>query len=94
MNAQMPATVARKVLCVAAAAGLFMLVGCAGGGARHQAIKNNMTPELLSLHQRQVDIDSRTFFTWNTNSRAAWNDLARGAYTDRPSRLTHLPMPH
>jgi hypothetical protein len=94
MTAYQPACIARKFALVTAAAGLLVLVGCAGGGSRHQAIKNNMTPELISRHQRPVDLDNRTHFTWNTNMRSAWNDLARGAYTDRPSRLSHLPTPH
>lgn len=87
----------RNVVRGAVAIGALVLValvgGCSGAGSKHEAIKNNMSPELLSAHQRPVDVDDMTAFTWHTNNRFIWNDLARAAYTDRPSRLEPFPVP-
>jgi hypothetical protein len=78
----------RKVLFTAAA---ILLVGSAltGCGTRH-----NLTPELMNLSDRPVDVDNTWALTANTNWRMLVGDFQRGALIDRPSRLTPEPIPH
>lgn len=86
----------RRVLTVAfLVAGAGVLAGCTSSPfARDQMIRNNPTPELMTLHQRPVDVNNQTALTFNENWRMLWGDLARAAYWDRPSRLTREPVPH
>jgi hypothetical protein len=78
--------------------GVFALVGCASykadDGGRHADIQDNITPELYSLHQRQIDVDDEIWRTWDANKRMFWADLQREWLHDRPSRLSVLPSPY
>lgn len=90
---------ARRSVCLAgvvlSAAVLGGLSGCAGSSDRdYRKARSNMTPELLTLYQRPVDHDTMVGITFNTNMRAAWEDLSRAMLLNRPSRLTVEPMPH
>jgi len=86
-----------SVLLIASIATLA-LTGCASPGRAHaadrQKVKENLTPELLTLNERSLDAENRLMVTFNTNMRMFWADLARASYVDRPSRLTPGPMPH
>lgn len=87
---------ARTVVCVSAllaAAMVSGLSGCTTGGRQHRAIAGNPTPELFSMTKRQVDYDNMVVKTFNTNGRAAWDDISRAALLNRPSRLFKGPKP-
>lgn len=61
--------------------------------SRDSFIRASLTPELMTLHQRPVDVDNQFAIMANENWRMFWSDLARATYTDRPSRLTPEPVP-
>ena len=79
---------------LATVGGLVALGGCATQDAKHGAVVNNLTPEMLSLNERPVDAQNATSVSWNADNRMLWNDLGRAALTDRPSRLSKYPVPH
>lgn len=72
------------------------LVGCSSApeDTSHDAITSNLTPELLTLNQREVDYSDAMSVTFNSNWRAMWGDIARGLLIDRPSRLSPMPIAH
>jgi len=78
----------RKVILTAAAIllGLPVLTGC---GNRHE-----LTPELMTLSGRPVDVDNTYSLTCNENWRMFWGDLQRATLLDRPTRLSPDPLPH
>jgi hypothetical protein len=78
------------------AASTIALVGCGSSpeDVSHDAITGDLTPELLTLNQREVDYDDKMAITFNSNWRAMWGDIARGLLIDRPSRLAPLPIAH
>lgn len=84
---------------LALAASSILLGGCYSPGAmsdptsRDALIRATLTPELMTLHQRPVDVDNQFAIMANENWRMLWGDLARATYTDRPSRLTPEPVP-
>jgi hypothetical protein len=86
---------ARLVLGLAATSSLT-LVGCSSSpeDTSHDAIASNLTPELVTLNQREVDYSDAMSVTFNSNWRAMWGDIARGLLIDRPSRLTPMPIAH
>lgn len=69
--------------------------GCFAGCAqtREEAIRADLTPELATLHQRQVDVDNATTLTFDENGRMFVEDLNRFLLINRPSRLTPEPIP-
>lgn len=91
MRARRPALVGSILL----ATGL--LAGCyAGGGSpvgRDAQLRSSPTPELMTLYQRQVDVDNSLAIMADENWRMFVQDLGRIFYTDRPSRLTREPVP-
>jgi len=60
----------------------------------NRAIFNNLTPELLSLTERQIDTEGQIALTFDTNGRLFWKDWGRALLINRPSRLTPDPMPY
>lgn len=86
-----------KRLIVAAAAAsccVCFLGGCETSGTRRdQMIRRNLTPELDTLHQREVDIDNALTITFDENGRMFTQDLGRAFLLNRPSRLTPEPIP-
>ena len=56
-------------------------------------ILSDLTPELMTLDERDVDVDINYARTANTNNRNFWEDMGRFFMTDRPSRLTPDPIP-
>lgn len=91
MRAKRPALVGSMIL----ATGL--MTGCyTGGGSplgRDAQLRSNATPELMTLYQRQVDVDNSLAVMSNENWRMFVQDMGRAWYTDRPSRLTPEPVP-
>jgi hypothetical protein len=79
----------RKVFFSAAAVLLALpaLTGCTG--PRH-----NLTPELMTLTDRPADVENSFALMSNENWRMFVSDWQRGAYIDRPMRLTPEPIPH
>jgi hypothetical protein len=63
-----------------------ILGGCGG-------VRNNLTPELMTLDRRPVDVSNTIALTFNENKRMIWGDLNRASYMDRPTRLTPHPSP-
>jgi hypothetical protein len=78
-------------LAVSAAAMVLVAGGCSSSKARD--IRLNPTPELDTLHQREVDVDNALTVTFDENIRMFKQDLGRAFYTDRPSRLTRETIP-
>ncbi len=74
--------------CLLAAA---LLGGCTR--SRDAQIRSDLTPELVTLHERQVDSDNAGALTFDENGRMFMEDLGRAFYTNRPSRLTPEPTP-
>lgn len=82
----------RACVCVLLASAAA-LGGCATRSTYLQSIRANPTPELMTLHQRPVDVGNSLALMRNENTRMFWQDLSRALYWDRPSRLTPEAMP-
>lgn len=75
-------------------AGAFVLSGCNNtGNARLDEVRSDPTPDLVTLSQRDVDIDNAMVVTFDENGRMLWQDLGRMWLVDRPSRLTRETIP-
>lgn len=77
----------------------LVLVALALGGCQsdpyavdYDSISNNLSPELMTLANRDVDVDRITKQTNNVNERMVVDDLMRTFYTDRPSWLSPTPI--
>ncbi len=74
-----------------------VLTGCqnpASPWSRDGRIRANLTPELNTLDQTDVDVKNQLALLTNENLRMARDDWLKIWYLDRPSRLTQFPMPH
>jgi len=69
------------------------LAGCASDSSRDAMIRADVTPELVTLYERQVDSDNAGALMADENGRMFWEDLGRAFYTDRASHLTREPSP-
>jgi predicted small lipoprotein YifL len=56
-----------------------------------EAIKNNPTPELSGMNERDVDVQRNLAVNENQTTRMFWSDLGRVWYTDQPSPLSPYP---
>ena len=76
--------------------GFALVAGCTGSGNTNSvstdAILSDLTPELASVTERRVDIDSNEAVTQNLEWRMFWDDLARAWMTDHPTRLSPYPV--
>jgi hypothetical protein len=71
------------------------LIGCESAAERrHARIRRNLTPELDTLHQRDVDQENAIALTFDENGRMFNEDWGRFWMLDHPSRLTPEPVPH
>ncbi len=52
------------------------------------AIKGDLTPHIVGLTERDVDIELNMAVVGNQNLRMFWGDLGRMWLFDRPSRLS------
>jgi hypothetical protein len=83
-----------------AAVGVLTILGVATlGGCKanpddvsFNTIKGDLTPEMMTLVERPVDVDRNIAVNWNQNLRNAWMDLGRVFYWDSPSRLSPYDM--
>ena len=73
-----------------------LLTGCKGSGdpenVSYGAISGNLTPELMGLAERPIDVDRNIWMAANQNKRAFWGDLGRALYTNHPSTLSPYPI--
>jgi len=67
-------------------------IGCSSNDVSTNAILSNLTPELLGLNERPIDIKSHMAVTGNVELREMWGDLGRAVYIDHPSRLSPYPI--
>ncbi len=56
------------------------------------AITRNLTPELMTLSERPIDVDRNMAVQRNQNYRMFWGDLGRVIYTNRASGLSPYPI--
>ncbi|MFA6046297.1 MAG: hypothetical protein WC718_15035 [Phycisphaerales bacterium] len=84
-----------RVLGVVGAAGVVatLLGGCSSADSA-QGIRDNLTPELQTMTDRNVDVRNRTSITFDENIRRFWEDMNRAALFDRPSMLSKYPTPY
>jgi len=72
-----------------------LLAGCSSSGsARNQMIRADVTPELETLAQRQIDLDNADAVTADENGRMFMEDFRRFWLLDHSSRLTPEPTIH
>jgi len=76
------------------AAGLLVLGGCASSASRQQLaeIRRNPTPELVTMTERQDDIDNSLTVNFDTNLRGFNRDLGVLLLLDRPAHLSPYPL--
>lgn len=55
------------------------------------AIKNNPSPELSGMNERDVDIQRNLSVNTNQSTRMFWSDLGRIWFADQPSPLSPYP---
>ena len=74
---------------------LLLAVACVGLGGctspddvSFNAIKGDLTPHIVGLTERDVDIELNMAVVGNQNLRMFWGDLGRIWLFDRPSRLS------
>jgi len=77
-------------------AATITLTGCQKSSTEEDvsyfAITRNLTPELLTLSERPIDVDRNMAVQRNQNYRMFWGDLGRFIYTDRASDLSPYPI--
>ena len=66
------------------------LTGCASdpNDVSFDALTNDLTPHILGLTERDVDVQRNMAVIENQNMRMVWGDLGRFFLFDRPSRLS------
>lgn len=67
-----------------------LLAGCKTDpdDVSYKAITSDLTPEMLTLTQREVDANTAVAVTTNADWRMFWMDLGRVWLMDRPSTLS------
>ncbi len=79
-----------RVLLGLGAATLALSAGCSSDptSADFSAIKGNLTPELVGVSERDVDIQRNMAVVSNQNLRMFWSDLGRAFFFEGPSSLS------
>lgn len=81
----------RFALCSALAAAALAQVGCSKAGQ----YRMNPSPGIANLQWSQDERSNRRTIMFDTNLRAASNDLDRALFLEKPSQITGLPnMPY
>lgn len=71
----------------------LLLAGCSKPDPMSfEELSANITPELATLSQRQIDIDRTWALTYDTNLRMANEDMVRIWFGGRPSPLSPFPV--
>lgn len=67
-----------------------IVVGCSSDpmATDFHSIKNDLSPELVNVAERDVDIERNLATTNDQNTRMFWNDIGRAWYVDRPSIMS------
>lgn len=87
-NARVP-----SLLAMVAGVGLFGLAGgCSHSDPNYSDVRWNISPDMMTLSDRPVDVDRKLGYTFDTNYRMFWGDLQRAALVDRPSHLAREPF--
>jgi hypothetical protein len=74
------------IVAIGATAGMN---GCSNpNDVSFNAIKGDLTPHIMGLSERDVDIELNMAVIGNQNLRMFWGDLGRVWFFDRPSRLS------
>ena len=76
-------------LCAIALVGHLALTGCQSSpdDVSYGAIKRDLTPELITMHETHVDADRNMRTAGNQNLRMMFEDLGRFFLLDNPSTL-------
>lgn len=69
-----------------------LLGGCSSGDPNYSDVRWNISPDMMTLTDRPVDVDRKLGYTFDTNYRMFWGDLQRAALLDRPSHLAREPF--
>ncbi len=84
-------TNARVLGLLAVVAGAGLLGGCSSD-PNYADVRWNISPDMMTLTDRPVDVDRKLGYSFDTNYRQFWGDLQRAALVDRPSRLAREPF--
>jgi len=77
---------------LALSAAPLLLAGCSQPDPMSfEALSADITPELATLTQRQLDIDRTWALSYNENLRMANEDMVRIWFGDEPSPLSPYP---
>lgn len=84
----------RPLAALLAAAVLAPLAGCNTDTERGQldATRLNMTPDVATHTRSRDQVDNQVFYSFDHNIRSLQEDVGRLLLTDRPSRLSPLPV--
>lgn len=77
------------------AMGALIATGCSSDNSldmSFDAIAGNLTPNLMGIQQRSVDIDRHVALAQNANRRMLSDDINRFFYTAHSSRLSPFPI--
>lgn len=58
-----------------------------------EAILDDLTPELFTLTERDIDAEANTARQFNNDWRQFWEDWGKVLLLDQPVRLNHRPIP-
>jgi len=82
----------RLVAGLIAGTAICLAAGCAPKAdlddVSYRAISRNITPEVMGMTERPIDIDRNIRMSWNQDLRAMWGDLGRMWMTEGPSGLS------
>ncbi len=93
MNARRNAATVRFAPGVFAAAALALVAGCASESRQQLAdIRSDPTPELVTMTQRQDDVDNELTMQFNTDLRGLKRDLGVLLNLQGASRLSPYPV--
>lgn len=85
----------RKLIVPALLLACGLLSGCTStGNEQLNEVRDDPSPNVITLSQREVDVDNATVYTFDENGRMIWADLGRLMLFDRPSRLSREPHLH
>jgi len=89
-------TASRVLKSVGVVFGLMALSACVSREKYpgYNTVASDLTPDMLTQHNRPIDAANAFAITTNENWRMFWADLGRASLLDRPSLLSRPPVPH